>query len=212
MSERRCLERIFASMFGERCWRAEAQPDVWLLDFGDPRVVFAERSMRWLPIMGSRRGRRRRGRYPILEGRWGLGICDTGLHATPYVSPRWRYEQDGEFVARPSSPKQRQEAASALLTGQALIGVEIDCVACRTAFWFDLGGCLITWPRVTEPMHTVWVLGRRSAEGKHLCEISMHADGRIVWEQGSVSGVIQATEDHRTDNAVWCMGSSGDTH
>ena len=148
------LRRAFASVTGLPAWKVRKGHGSFLtMEFGKPHLVVRE------PIVAApeasdemRTALRRRRVYP--RGEWHLWI----------YCCHWRALSNGTELAWSESSGEQIEAAANEIDGQVLTTVEADPATESSAFGFDLGGSLQTWPSSDGRMDEQWMLYMKSGD------------------------------------------------
>ncbi len=129
------ITTAFAPLIGRACWGVErGQFGILSFQFGSPSLFVREPSVTTSSSEKVRKLLARRIVKP--RGEWNLFInfC------------HWRIVASGQDFANDESPQQQMDAAANLLDGQRLIGFTLDAPSRKTAFAFDLGATVTTWP------------------------------------------------------------------
>lgn len=143
------MRRVFAPLLGLPGWSVmRGHGSMLSFEFGEPTLSIREPvdspspSPKVREIMGRRRV------SPVGEWHLWIDLCN------------WRYlSEDGQIASSEASDAAIDQAARAL-DGQRLMSIEVDPNAGSSAFTFDLGGRLETWP-YPEDNDEQWSLSRR---------------------------------------------------
>jgi hypothetical protein len=164
------LRRAFTPVIGLPAWNVRKGHGSFLtLELGPPHLVVRE------PIVTSpgadeavRAALRRRRVHP--RGAWHLWI----------YCCQWRALANGTEVAWSEASDDQIDAAAAELDGQVLTAVTADPLLGTSAFSFDLGGSLHTWPHSGARKDEQWMLYMESGE-----VFAYRGDGCYSLEPGS---------------------------
>ncbi|WP_423277486.1 hypothetical protein [Enterovirga sp. CN4-39] len=125
----------FTPLIGLPCWRVErGQGSILSFEFGSPRLLVREPFVPTSSLPRVCQFAARRVVRPI--GEWNLFV----------FCCHWRVTASGDTLADDDSPQEQIEAAAGLMDGQKLTAFTLDATTRQTAFSFDLGAALTTWP------------------------------------------------------------------
>ncbi|WP_144097713.1 hypothetical protein [Croceicoccus sediminis] len=133
------LSAFISPMLGLPAWGAKQGHGSFLtFEFGMPKVEIVERR-------SADKGLRRDAH---IHGQWHLWI----------YCCHWRALKDGDQLAWSEDDQALIGRATAMLNGQKLIEMHVDPDTGRSAFTFDLGGSLETWPYGDDPKEEQWTI------------------------------------------------------
>jgi hypothetical protein len=174
------VELAFAPLIGLPSWNVkQGHGSSLTFEFGDPRLVIREPKQlaaTTTPAVQRIFARRR----VHLHGAWHLWIycCN------------WRLQLPNQDACHSESADWTIKSALTSLDGQQLLSVSIDAAKATSAFRFDLGGLIETWPYVSE----AYTQGATADPSKgveqwmlytpHGQVFSYYDDGRRQWQDG----------------------------
>lgn len=195
------IDDLFKPLLGRPSWSVERgresalfrdRPSMVFLEFGDP-VLTIEEPRNW-PVHIEGAPAETPGRLTFLRGQWHLTL----------TSCAWSLTLNSAQLATSLSEGNLIDRALDVLNGQALVAVDIDPHHAETAFEFDLGCILRTYPKPdggdAGPSEQ-WVLA--SIPSSYL---SVRSDGqfkiRPVTESATTSGWAPILRGQPTQQAI----------
>jgi hypothetical protein len=171
------VDTVFSPLYGKPCWSVRISLGNSLsFEFGDPRLIIREPKVPKREV--SEEVQRHFARREVkVRGSWHLWVSFSG----------WRFYQQDKEIGTSITPEEELNAVITEIDGQALqkVTVEVDGV---TAFRFDLGGLLETYP-VIHPEDTpetmdCWTLFEPSGKALTLRkDVKYLYESRKAWTQ-----------------------------
>ncbi len=129
------ITTAFSPVIGLPCWGAvRVHGSIVSLEFGIPHLIVREPRVSTAASVQVRQRAAERLVKPV--GEWNLTV----------FACHWHIVLTGDELANDDSSHEQIEAATRRLNGQKMTMVALDAVARKTAFTFDLGATLTTWP------------------------------------------------------------------